>query len=45
MENGDRYRVRLTSGDVVLLAEDVRATYAESEPNGEGCGITRDATL
>ncbi len=45
MENGDRYRVRLTSGAVVLLAEDVRATYAESEPNGEGCGITKDATL
>lgn len=43
--DGDRYRVTLTSSDAVLLSVDVKATYAESEPNGEGCGITKTATL
>lgn len=44
-KNGDRYRATLTSSEVVLLDADVNATYAESEPNGESCGIARKATL
>lgn len=43
--DGDRYRVTLTSSDAVLLSVDAQATYAESEPNGEGCGVTKTATL
>jgi len=44
-EDGDRYRAALTSPDGPLLAVDAVATYTTSEPNGEGCGITKSASL
>jgi hypothetical protein len=44
--DGDRYRVNLTSADgQPLVTVDAKATYSESEPNGEGCGTTKTAAL
>lgn len=43
--DGDRYRVTLTAGGTTLLNVDATATYTESEPNGEGCGVTKTASL
>jgi len=44
-KDGDRYRVTLTSVDGALLSVDAKATYSESEPNGEGCGTVKTAAL
>lgn len=44
-QNGDRYRAKLTAAEGVLVDVDARASYEESEPNGEDCGITKRATL
>lgn len=44
-KNGDRYRATLTSSDGPLLSVDAKATYSESEPNGEGCGTVKTAAL
>jgi hypothetical protein len=44
-KEGDRYRATLTSSDGPLLSIDTKATYSESEPNGEGCGTVKTAAL
>jgi hypothetical protein len=43
--DGDRYRATLTSSDGTLVSVDAKATYSVSEPNGEGCGVVKRATL
>jgi hypothetical protein len=43
--DGDRYRATLTSSEGPLLSVDAKATYSDSEPNGEGCGTTKTAAL